>query len=154
MELEYLPAVINLQHELYSLATEWKNIPMLARTHGQPASPTSWEKRLWYLLKGLKTRYNYSAIFLLPANLVEQPEILMLTMLPTRKKLASFANEFVENKLGLQRQQYTTQIEHYDLLAAHFDAIKRINNILIDFCRDIWTYISMDYFKQKIKKRK
>ncbi len=60
-----------------------------------------------------------------------------------------FANDFVENKLGLQRQQYTTQIEHYDVLAAHFDAIKRINTILIDFCRDIWTYISMDYFKQK-----
>ena len=64
----------------------------------------------------------------------------------------TFANEFLEDKLGIQRQQYTTQIEHYDLLAAHFDNIKRINTILIDFCRDMWTYISMDYFKQKIKK--
>ncbi len=64
----------------------------------------------------------------------------------------SFANKFLEDKLGLQRQQYTTQIEHYDLLAAHFDNIKRINTILIDFCRDVWTYISMEYFKQKIKK--
>jgi adenylosuccinate lyase len=63
-----------------------------------------------------------------------------------------FADEFIENKLGLQRQQYTTQIEHYDTLAAHFDAIKRINNIIIDLCRDVWTYISMDYFKQKTKK--
>jgi adenylosuccinate lyase len=63
-----------------------------------------------------------------------------------------FANQFVGEKLGLQRQQHTTQIEHYDTLAAHFDAIKRINNILVDFCRDIWTYISMDYFKQKTKK--
>ena len=63
-----------------------------------------------------------------------------------------FGNEFLEDKLGIQRQQYTTQIEHYDLLAAHFDAIKRINNILMDLCRDIWTYVSMDYFKQKLKK--
>jgi adenylosuccinate lyase len=63
-----------------------------------------------------------------------------------------FANEFVEKKLGLQRSQFTTQIEHYDNLAAHFDAIKRINNILIDLCRDVWTYVSMDYFKQKVKK--
>ena len=63
-----------------------------------------------------------------------------------------FANDFTENKLGLQRQQYTTQIEHYDTLAAHFDSIKRINNIFIDFCRDMWTYISMDYFKQQTKK--
>ena len=63
-----------------------------------------------------------------------------------------FANGFLETKLGLQRQQYTTQIEHYDTLAAHFDAIKRINNILVDFCRDVWTYISLDYFKQKTKK--
>ena len=66
--------------------------------------------------------------------------------------MVSFANQILEDKPGLQRQQYTTQIEHYDLLAAHFDNIKRINNILIDLCRDLWTYISMDYFKQLVKR--
>jgi len=153
IELEYLPAVLNLQHELYSLSTEWKNIPMLARTHGQPASPTMLGKEIMVFVERIDNQVQqFSSIPFtgkfggatgnFNAHYAAYP----------KTNWPSFANKFLGEKLGLQRQQYTTQIEHYDLLAAHFDNIKRINTILIDFCRDIWTYISMDYFKQKIKK--
>ncbi len=153
MEYEYLPAVINLQHELYNLATEWKNIPMLARTHGQPASPTMLGKEIMVFVERIENQvqqFSYipftgkfgGATGNFNAHYAAYP----------KTNWQDFANKFLEDKLGLQRQQYTTQIEHYDLLAAHFDNIKRINNILIDFCRDMWTYISMDYFKQQIKK--
>ena len=153
IEQEYLPAVINLQHHLYKLAKQWENVPMLARTHGQAASPTRLGKELMVFVERLENQiqlFSYipfmakfgGATGNFNAHNVAYPKF----------KWIKFADEFVENKLGLQRQQYTTQIEHYDTLAAHFDAIKRIDNILIDFCRDVWTYISMDYFKQKTKK--
>lgn len=153
MELEYLPSVINLQHHLYRLAEQWKDIPMLARTHGQAASPTRLGKELMVFVERLENQiqlFSYipftakfgGATGNFNAHHVAYPKFNWI----------KFADEFVENKLGLQRQQYTTQIEHYDTLAAHFDAIKRIDNILIDLCRDIWSYISTDYFKQKTKK--
>jgi adenylosuccinate lyase len=152
IEHEYLPAVINLQHKLHELAIEWKDIPMLARTHGQPASPTKLGKEIMVFVERIENQIQqfshipFSGKFggatgNFNAHYVAYPKI----------DWAAFGNKFLEEKLGLQRQQYTTQIEHYDLLAAHFDAIKRINTILTDLCRDIWTYISMDYFKQKIK---
>lgn len=152
IEHEYLPAVINLQHTLHDLAIEWKDIPMLARTHGQPASPTMLGKEIMVFVERIENQiqqFSYipftgkfgGATGNFNAHVVAYPKINWI----------DFANQFLEEKLGLQRQQYTTQIEHYDLLAAHFDAIKRINTILVDLCRDIWTYISMDYFKQKIK---
>jgi adenylosuccinate lyase len=153
MEHEYLPAVLNFQHELHNLATEWKNIPMLARTHGQPASPTMLGKEIMVFVERIENQLQQfsnipftgkfgGATGNFNAHYAAYP----------KTNWPSFANKFLEDKLGLQRQQYTTQIEHYDMLAAHFDNIKRINTILIDFCRDVWTYISMDYFKQKINK--
>ncbi|MEP6952187.1 MAG: adenylosuccinate lyase [Ginsengibacter sp.] len=153
MQHEYLPAVLNLQHELYTLAMEWKNIPMLARTHGQPASPTMLGKEIMVFVERMENQvqqFSYipftgkfgGATGNFNAHYAAYPKINWL----------AFANKFLEDKLGLRRQQYTTQIEHYDFLAAHFDNIKRINSILIDLCRDMWTYISMDYFRQKIKK--
>lgn len=149
---EYLPAVINLQQKLRDLAIEWKDIPMLARTHGQPASPTMLGKEVMVFVERIENQiqqFSYipftgkfgGATGNFNAHVVAYPKI----------RWVDFANQFLKEKLGLQRQQYTTQIEHYDFLAAHFDAIKRINTILIDLCRDIWSYISMDYFKQKIK---
>jgi adenylosuccinate lyase len=153
MEYELLPALINLQHKLHGLATTWKEIPMLARTHGQPASPTRLGKEIMVFVERLDNQVQlfsyipYAAKFggatgNFNAHNIAYP----------KTDWIAFANHFVEDILGLQRMQFTTQIEHYDNLAAHFDAIKRINNILIDLCRDIWTYISMDYFKQKTKK--
>ncbi|HVZ96830.1 MAG TPA: adenylosuccinate lyase [Chitinophagaceae bacterium] len=153
IEHEYLPAVLNLQHALHELAVKWKGIPMLARTHGQPASPTSLGTEIMVFVERIDNQiqqFSYipftgkfgGATGNFNAHYVAYPKV----------DWASFANHFLEDKLGIQRQQYTTQIEHYDLLAAHFDAIKRINTILIDLCRDVWTYISMDYFKQQIKK--
>jgi len=126
---------------------------MLARTHGQPASPTTLGKEIMVFVERIEDQVEqlisipFSAKFggasgNLNAHYVAFP----------KKDWKKLANEFVEGTLGLQRQQYTTQIEHYDNLAAHFDAMKRINNILLDFCRDMWTYVSMDYFKQKVKK--
>ena len=152
MEFEYLPALLNLQKSLLDLAHKWKNVPMLARTHGQPASPTKLGKEIMVFVERLENQVElfsfvpYAAKFggatgNFNAHHVAYP----------RKNWVTLANEFVENILGLQRMQFTTQIEHYDNLAAHFDTIKRINNILIDFCRDVWTYISQDYFKQKTK---
>ena len=153
IEHDYLPAIINLQHQLLQLATAWKDIPMLARTHGQAASPTRLGKEIMVYVERLENQiqlFSYipfmakfgGATGNFNAHHVAYPKY----------DWVKFANEFTETKLGLQRQQYTTQIEHYDTLAAHFDAIKRINTICIDFCRDIWTYVSTDYFKQKTKK--
>ncbi len=152
MEYEYLPAVINLQTHLQQLATSWKNVSMLAKTHGQPASPTILGKEFMVFVERLQNQVDlfsyipYAAKFggatgNFNAHAVAFPET----------DWVAFANEFVDSTLGLQRMQFTTQIEHYDNLAAHCDSIKRINNILIDLCRDAWTYISMDYFKQKTK---
>lgn len=153
IEHEYLPSVINLQNELLVLAKKWKNIPMLARTHGQPASPTILGKEIMVFVERIENQiqqFSYipftgkfgGATGNFNAHYVTYP----------KTNWVNFANQFLEERLGLQRQQYTTQIEHYDLLAAHFDNIKRINTILIDLCRDMWTYISMEYFKQKTKK--
>lgn len=153
MEFEYLPAVTNLHNALHDLATQWKDIPMLAKTHGQPASPTRLGKEFMVFVERLDNQVQlfsyipYAAKFggatgNFNAHNVAYP----------KRNWVELGNEFVDNVLGLQRMQYTTQIEHYDNLAAHLDAIKRINNILIDLCRDIWTYVSMDYFKQKTKK--
>ena len=153
IECEYLPVIINLQKYLQKLATAWKNIPMLARTHGQAATPVLLGKEIMVFVERLQNQINLfnhipftgkfgGATGNFNAHTVAYP----------KHNWVKFANEFLENKLLLQRQQYTTQIEHYDTLAAHFDAIKRINNILIDLCRDMWSYISVDYFKQKTKK--
>jgi adenylosuccinate lyase len=152
LEFEFYPAVSNLIIRLREMAKAWKNIPMLARTHGQPASPTSLGKEILVFVErldnqlALLNQVPYSCKFggatgNFNAHHVAYPKIDWI----------KFANRFCDSKLGLQRQQYTTQIEHYDNLAAHFDGIKRINSILIDLCRDLWTYISMEYFRQKTK---
>ncbi len=133
-------------------AKEWNDIPMLAHTHGQPASPTSLGKEMMVFAYRLRRQMDYfkqipfSAKFggatgNYNAHLVAYPEV----------DWRAFGNDFVANHLGLERQQYTTQIENYDNMAAYFDNCKRINVILIDFCRDIWTYVAMEYFKQRIK---
>jgi adenylosuccinate lyase len=153
MENDYLPGIINLKNYLQRLASQWKQISMLARTHGQPASPTTLGKELMVFVERLDNQVDlfsyvpFSAKFggatgNFNAHYIAYPN----------KDWVKLGNEFVEDVLGLQRLQFTTQIEHYDNLAAHFDTIKRINNILIDLCRDMWTYISMDYFKQQTKK--
>jgi len=153
VEFEYLPGILNLKRQLEVMASEWKDVPMLARTHGQPASPTRLGKEIMVFVERIENQVElliqvpFTAKFggatgNFNAHYVAFPE----------KDWTKLGNEFVEGTLGLQRQQYTTQIEHYDNLAAHFDGIKRINTILIDFCRDIWSYVSMEYFKQQIKK--
>ena len=153
IELEYLPAVINLQHSIGKMAIVWKNIPMLARTHGQPASPTRLGKEMMVFVERLENQIQLFSYIPFTAKFGGATGNFNAHQVAFPKyNWVKFANDFTENKLGLQRQQYTTQIEHYDTLAAHFDAIKRINTILVDFCRDMWTYISMDYFKQQTKK--
>lgn len=152
MEHEYLPTLVNLQKRLEQLGNEWMPVSMLARTHGQPASPTKLGKEILVFTDRISaqvqlfTQIPFTAKFggatgNLNAHQVAFPG----------KDWVKLANEFTEQRLQLQRQQYTTQIEHYDNLAAHLDTIRRINTILIDLCRDLWTYISLDYFKQKTK---
>ena len=150
---EYLPSLQALQQQLKNLSSQWKNIPMLARTHGQPASPTILGKEIMVFIERI------------------EQAIKLFGQIPFAAKFGGatgnfnahhvafpaydwikFANEFVNEVLGLKRSQFTTQIEHYDSLAAHFDAMKRMNTILINLCRDVWTYISTDYFKQQTKK--
>jgi adenylosuccinate lyase len=153
IELEYLPAVINLQHTIAKLALAWKDIPMLARTHGQPASPTRLGKEMMVFVERLENQIQLFSYIPFTAKFGGATGNFNAHHVAFPKhNWVKFANDFLENELGLQRQQYTTQIEHFDTLAAHFDAIKRINTIIIDFCRDMWTYISMDYFKQQTKK--
>ncbi len=153
MEHEYLPSIINLQNNIYQLAAQWKDVPMLARTHGQAASPTRLGKELMVYVERLNNQIElfssipYAAKFGGATGNFNAHQIAF-----PKRKWVDLGNSFVEDTLGLQRMQFTTQIEHYDSLAAQFDAIKRINTILIDLCRDIWTYISMDYFKQQTKK--
>jgi len=153
MEMEYLPALLNLNKQLKLLARQWKDIPMLAKTHGQPASPTILGKEVMVFVERIENQVEqliqipFSGKFggatgNFNAHYAAYP----------KKDWKKMADEFVEGVLGLHRQQYTTQIEHYDNLAAHFDALKRINNILVDFCRDIWLYVSAEYFTQKTKK--
>lgn len=153
LDQEIVPLLEQVIDTLYDLSVEWKDIPMLAKTHGQPASPTKLGKEIYVFVE----------------RLIEQMKL--ITQVPLAAKFGGatgnfnahniaypevdwvhFGNHFVNNYLELSRSQTTTQIEHYDHLAALFDGFKRINNILIDLDRDIWTYISMGYFKQKIKK--
>jgi adenylosuccinate lyase len=150
LEFEYLPSLLNLNQEIKLLAKEWKDIPMLAHTHGQPASPTRLGKELMVFVERIENAVEQ--LLTIPASAKfggATGNFNAHCIAFPKKDWISLANEFVEGVLGLQRQQFTTQIEHYDNLAASFDAMKRTNNILIDFCRDVWTYISMDYFKQK-----
>ncbi len=149
----YVPVFFQLKDSLSTLATEWQAIPMLARTHGQPASPTRLGKEInvfvvrleeqFDLLNNIKSAAKFGgATGNFNAHKVAYPEI------DWRK----FGQEFVQEKLGLHHSFPTTQIEHYDHMAALFDCLKRINTIILDLDRDIWTYVSMEYFKQKIKK--
>lgn len=149
---EYRPIIKQLTDKLDSLSVEWSNIPMLSHTHGQPASPTRVGKEIQVFSVRIKEQLKllqsipFAAKFggatgNMNAHVVAYPNI----------DWNKFAVNFVENKLTLKRSYPTTQIEHYDHLAALFDNLKRINNILIDFSRDFWTYISLDYFHQKVK---
>ena len=149
----YLPAIESIISKLDGYVEDWKEIPMLARTHGQPASPTSLGKEVNVFSERLKKQLiqlkviPWSAKFggatgNFNAHVITYPQT----------NWVEFGNNFVANSLGLERSQTTTQIEHYDNLAAVFDALKRINTILIDMCRDFWTYISMEYFKQQVNK--
>jgi adenylosuccinate lyase len=148
----YFPALQKLIDQLNAYAQEWKDIPMLAKTHGQPASPTRLGKeirvfsyrleRQFEVLKGLHYPAKFGgATGNLNAHHVAYPSYDWKTI----------ANDFVSNRLGLEREQYTTQISNYDGLGEIFDTLKRINTIIIDLDRDFWQYISMNYFKQKIK---
>jgi len=153
VEIEYLPSLLNLKRQLELLARDWMDVAMLARTHGQPASPTILGKEIMVFVERITNQIElfiqipFTAKFggatgNFNAHYAAFPN----------KDWAKLGNDFIEGVLGLERQQYTTQIEHYDFFAAHFDGMRRINNILIDFCRDLWTYISLDYFKQQVKK--
>ncbi len=152
VNLSYLPALNELLDFLKGRVSEWYTIPMLAHTHGQPASPTLLGKELQVFVERIEVQLEqlksipFSAKFggatgNFNAHHVAYPNI----------NWTNFANDFVNERLKLNRSQYTTQIEHYDNFAAHCDAMKRINSILIDLNRDIWSYISMNYFKQQIK---
>ena len=149
---EFLPALNSFIKKLETRASEWSDIALLARTHGQPASPTRLGKEIQVFIERLKKQLEllqtipHSAKFggatgNFNAHHVAYPEINWI----------SFSNHFVSKYLGLVRSHPTTQIEHYDNLAAQFDNLKRINTILIDFSRDVWQYVAMNYFKQKIK---
>ena len=154
MEIEYLPFILNLKKQLALLASEWRNTPMLARTHGQAASPTTLGKEIMVFVERMENQVELLIQIPFHGKIWRCNRKFQCSYCCFSKKdWTKLGNEFVEKKLGLKRQQYTTQIEHYDMLAAQFDCMKRINTILIDFCRDLWTYISMDYFKQKIKGR-
>lgn len=152
MEDIMLPILEELIKKLNDKAKAWKNVPMLARTHGQPASPTTVGKEIYVFVERLKQQLKqlksipFTAKFggatgNFNAHYAAFPEVDWI----------AFADKFTREHLNLERQKVTTQIEHYDNLAALFDAFKRINTILIDLSRDIWAYVSMDYFKQKIK---
>ncbi len=152
IEEVYIPAVDRILERLVNFAKEWKDIPMLARTHGQPASPTKLGKEFYVFVDRLDEQLNqleeipYNAKFggatgNFNAHHVAYPDI----------DWADFATGFLATKLNLRRSRFTTQIEHYDNMAAAFDALKRTNTILVDLSRDIWTYISMNYFRQKVK---
>jgi len=151
-EKVYMPSLITLISKLKELSTEWAAVPMLARTHGQPASPTRLGKEIAVFVERIEEQMRL--LFNIPfaakfggatgnynAHHVAYPQI----------DWKQFGNKFVQENLGLHHSFPTTQIEHYDHFAAFFDALKRINTIIIDLDRDIWTYVSMEYFKQKIK---
>ncbi|MDD4489593.1 MAG: adenylosuccinate lyase, partial [Paludibacter sp.] len=148
----YYPEMEKLIRNTEHMADEWRDVSMLAKTHGQPASPTRLGKEMMVYVHRLNQQL--SLLKTIPdsakfggatgnfnAHTVAYPTI----------DWKKFGNSFVSEKLGLNREQWTTQISNYDHMAAQFDGMKRINTILIDFCRDVWTYVSMEYFKQKIK---
>lgn len=150
---EYFPLIEEIVQKLEEMAADWKNIPMLAKTHGQPASPTKLGKEIMVFVERLKIQMAQlrelkcyakfgGATGNFNAHFVAYPQI----------NWEQFANSFCQKSLGLERSQYTTQIAHYDSYSAVFDAMRRINNIILDLDRDVWMYISMGYFKQKIKK--
>lgn len=147
------PLILEVFNTLFSFSKDWKDIPMLARTHGQPASPTMLGKEVFVFVERLQNQL--ASLQEIPisakfggatgnfnAHHIAYPKV----------DWVKFADSFIEKRFGLHRFQTTTQIEHYDNLADLFDTVKRINTILLDLCRDLWTYISIDYFKQKIKK--
>jgi adenylosuccinate lyase len=153
LENEYYPLLQNLTDKLVELAGQWNGIAMLAKTHGQPASPTKLGKEIMVFVERINVQL--AQLKIIPchakfggatgnfnAHLAAYPGI----------DWQAFANSFCREKLGLERLQFTTQIAHYDNYSAIFDALKRINNIILDLDRDVWMYISMGYFKQKIKK--
>ncbi|HBL77963.1 MAG: adenylosuccinate lyase [Bacteroidetes bacterium GWF2_42_66] len=153
LEIEYYPAMAELTAKLEELADEWTDIPMLAKTHGQPASPTRLGKEIRVFVERIKEQISQLKSISIDAKFggatgnynahhLAYPEI----------NWDEFGTKFLKNYLGLKRSRYTTQITNYDNHAAIFDAMKRINNIILDLDRDMWTYISMEYFKQKIKK--
>jgi adenylosuccinate lyase len=152
LERVYLPTIKKVKNELAERAQNWKDVPLLARTHGQAASPTTLGKEIQVFVERIDN------------------QLLLLKQIPHKAKFGGatgnfnahvaayplidwrrFSDEFVTEYLGLERLQATTQIEHYDNMAATFQAVGRINTILIDFCRDVWSYVSVDYFKQKTK---
>jgi adenylosuccinate lyase len=152
LDNEYFPVINDLVDKLDELADEWKNIPMLAKTHGQPASPTNLGKEIRVFSERLKIQLEQlkniqcdakfgGATGNFNAHHIAYPEI----------SWKAFGNHFLKKSLGLQRAQYTTQIANYDNHAAIFDAMKRVNTIILDLDRDMWAYISMEYFKQRIK---
>ncbi len=153
LEEAYLPALLNMIARLRKMAQEWKKVPMLARTHGQPASPTTLGKEWMVFVERLNNQIDLMSYVPFAAKFGGATGNFNAHHIAFPKKdWIAFGNKFVNEKLGLQRMQFTTQIEHYDNLAAHFDSLKRINNILVDLCRDIWSYVSTEYFKQKTKK--
>merc|ERR1712084_167000 len=150
IERSYIPNVETIIKAIQFRLPEW-DLPMLAKTHGQPASPTNLAKEFKVFIERLEGQLSHlrqiphgckfgGATGNMNAHLVTFPD----------KDWRNFANDFCESRLGLKRQQYTTQIEHYDNMGAIFDGVKRINTILVDLCRDVWMYVSMDYFKQRI----
>ena len=152
LEKVYFPEMEQVIEVLKTYATEWADVAMLAKTHGQPASPTRLGKEIMVFVNRLQQQFDglkaipHAAKFggatgNFNAHAVAYPAF----------DWKQFGNSFLADKLGLAREQWTTQISNYDFMAAQFDAMKRLNTILIDLCRDIWTYVSMEYFKQKIK---
>lgn len=148
----YTPFFADLTRLIYEKSKEWIDVPLLAHTHGQPASPSSMGKEWYVFYERLITQWNLleeipfcgkfgGATGNFNAHHIAYPEV----------DWVLFGNRFLSERLGLYRLQTTTQIEHYDNMAAYFDGIKRINNILLDLDRDVWTYISMEYFKQQVK---
>jgi adenylosuccinate lyase len=151
IENVYLPAFQLVRNRLAELADDWKTIPMLARTHGQPASPTTLGKELLVFVERLDVQLAQLKIIPFKAKFGGATGNLNAHYVAyPQEDWMAFAKKFVEEYLGMERSYPTTQIEHYDNLAALFQAMKRINTILTDLARDIWTYISMDYFKQKV----
>jgi adenylosuccinate lyase len=149
----FFPDLTSILEKLKHMSSDWKEIPLLARTHGQAASPTKLGKEIYVFAERIEKQIEllnnipFSAKFGGATGNFNAHHVAF-----PNNDWKEFGNSFVKNSLGLERQQTTTQIEHYDNLAALMDCIKRINTILIDLSRDIWTYVSMDYFKQSIKK--